>query len=445
MWLVWWATHLPAVRAPAAVTLPTLLITQMGVLIALARHAGPTGAPGVGLGGGVVAAMLNLLIVGSVLGEQAGSTGELADAANRFRDEAPVILVGFLLASAAAGVASGFLARPFASREGDLDPHRWLGRHAGVLAIAFIPLLAVGGSVTSTESGMAVPDAVTTYGSVSFLFPISLMAEPRIFLEHTHRLFGALLGLASILFAVQTLVARAPLRARAMGWTLVVLVTLQGLLGITRVSLVVRGWPGFSAIPEPVWAALHGITGQGVFAFAVWTAAVTSARVLEPTLPARTIATARRAGNLGGLCVVALFIQLTFGALSRHTGSAHALWSHVGWSLVVTIGIVVLAALLGLADRYSERGSQLRGIGRGLLVTVSVQVILGFAALALVGQGGGERAIPTADELATAAPIDTTEALFTTAHQTTGAVLLALTVLGATRARWVGRRTPGSA
>ncbi|MEM7621676.1 MAG: COX15/CtaA family protein [Planctomycetota bacterium] len=442
MWVVWWFTHLPSIAAAPPLTLGLLLVTNIAVLTWISAKAGRA-AVWVGLGGGIIAALLNLLILGSVLGEQAGSTFEMAEAANRFRAEAPAIFLGFLLASSVVGLLAGALARGFTGSPAQLDGRTWLARYAGVLAVGFIPLLAIGGSVTSTESGMAVPDAVTTYGSVSFLFPISLMADPRIFLEHTHRLFGTLIGVATILLLVQTFLVRVPTRIRVMAIVLLVLVTLQGLLGIARVSAIVRAWPGFSAIGEPYWAALHGIKGQGVFAFAVWTAAAIGGLVAtsESMLPERTAKAARGAGRLALFAVIALFIQLFFGALSRHTGSAHALWSHVGWALVVTIVVFTVAAILTSADRFSETGGRLRRMGTAVGAVVIFQFCLGFAALAVVGGGGGNgghRPIPTADELALAPPIDTVEALFTTSHQTTGAILLGLVVLAAVRARHVG-------
>lgn len=442
MWVVWWFTHLPAIAAAAPVTLGLLLITKAGVLIWAASKAGRA-AVWVGLGGALIAALLNLLILGSVLGEQADSTAAMAEAANRFRDEAPVITLGFLLASAVIGLLAGGAARALTDAPRRLDSTTWLARYGAVLAVGFVPLLAIGGSVTSTESGMAVPDAVTTYGSVSFLFPISLMAEPRVFLEHTHRLFGTLIGVATILLVVQTFLVRTSPRIRAMAVILLVLVILQGLLGIARVSAIVRAWPGFSAIPEPYWAALHGIKGQGVFAFAVWTAAAIGGLVKpsETAVPGTTEKAARGAGRLAVFAVGALFVQLLFGALSRHTGSAHALWSHVGWAIVVVVAVFVVAALLGSADRFSATGARLRRLGTVVGAVVITQFALGFGALALVGGGGGHRPIPTADQLATAPPIDVVEALFTTAHQTTGAILLGVVVFAAVLATQVAKRS----
>jgi cytochrome c oxidase assembly protein subunit 15 len=47
----------------------------------------------------------------------------------------------------------------------------WLHRFALLTAIATFPLLFVGGLVTSSGAGLAVPDWPTTFGYNMFLFP----------------------------------------------------------------------------------------------------------------------------------------------------------------------------------------------------------------------------------------------------------------------------------
>ena len=72
-------------------------------------------------------------------------------------------------------------------------PHRW----AVVLACATFPLVWVGGLVTTTDAGMAVPDWPNTYGYNLFLYPWQTwLAGPwDLFVEHGHRLLGAAVGL----------------------------------------------------------------------------------------------------------------------------------------------------------------------------------------------------------------------------------------------------------
>ena len=60
--------------------------------------------------------------------------------------------------------------------------------------------MAVGGLVTSTGSGLAVPDWPNTYGYFMFTFPLSKMVGG-IFYEHGHRLIASAVGFFTIMLA----------------------------------------------------------------------------------------------------------------------------------------------------------------------------------------------------------------------------------------------------
>ena len=70
-----------------------------------------------------------------------------------------------------------------------------------VAAVFTLPLLFVGGSVTTYRVGMAVPDWPTTFGINMFLYDF-WNAPFGVRVEHTHRLYGAAVGLATIVLAV---------------------------------------------------------------------------------------------------------------------------------------------------------------------------------------------------------------------------------------------------
>src|SRR5690242_21837637 len=61
-------------------------------------------------------------------------------------------------------------------------------------------LIFVGGLVTSTESGLSVPDWPTTYGYSMFTFPLSKMVGG-IRYEHTHRLIASTVGFLIVVLA----------------------------------------------------------------------------------------------------------------------------------------------------------------------------------------------------------------------------------------------------
>src|SRR5438105_1159735 len=80
----------------------------------------------------------------------------------------------------------------------------WPHRLAVLLACATFPLLWVGGLVTSYDAGMAVPDWPTTFGYNPFLYPWAtwIFGPWDLFIEHGHRLLGAVVGLLTIALAV---------------------------------------------------------------------------------------------------------------------------------------------------------------------------------------------------------------------------------------------------
>src|ERR1043165_8488370 len=142
-------------------------------------------------------------------------------------------------------------------------PHRW----AVALSCATFPLIWVGGLVTTTDAGMAVPDWPNTYGYNLFLYPWqSWLAGPwDLFVEHGHRLLAASVGLLTIGLLVVLLKAEPRRWLRGLGFAALGLVIFQGVLGGMRVRL-----------DERTLAMLHGMTGPLFFSLAVALAIFTS-------------------------------------------------------------------------------------------------------------------------------------------------------------------------
>src|SRR4051812_11934624 len=84
--------------------------------------------------------------------------------------------------------------------------------------------------VTSTSSGLSVPDWPTTYGQNMFSFPLENMVGG-IFYEHGHRLIASTVGFLTIGLVV--FIWRADPRAwmRRLGLLALGVVILQGVLG----------------------------------------------------------------------------------------------------------------------------------------------------------------------------------------------------------------------
>src|SRR4051794_24945506 len=72
-----------------------------------------------------------------------------------------------------------------------------LHRYAKLVVAATLLLLAAGGMVTSTSSGLSVPDWPTTYGHQMFAYPLNGMTGG-IFYEHGHRLIASTVGFLTI-------------------------------------------------------------------------------------------------------------------------------------------------------------------------------------------------------------------------------------------------------
>src|SRR5437763_9650715 len=76
-----------------------------------------------------------------------------------------------------------------------------LHRFAVFTACCTACLIFVGGLVTSTESGLSVPDWPTTYGWNMFTFPFSKWVGG-IFYEHSHRMLASFVGFLTIILTV---------------------------------------------------------------------------------------------------------------------------------------------------------------------------------------------------------------------------------------------------
>src|SRR5688572_17934935 len=90
--------------------------------------------------------------------------------------------------------------------------------------------------VTSTNSGLSVPDWPTTYGRQMFAFPLNQMVGG-IFYEHGHRLIATVVGMLTIGLVVWLWRVERRAWVRRLGWIGLAAVVLQGLLGGLTVLL----------------------------------------------------------------------------------------------------------------------------------------------------------------------------------------------------------------
>src|SRR5262245_32575448 len=113
----------------------------------------------------------------------------------------------------------------------------WLHRYVKLVVASTVLLIAAGGMVTSTGSGLAVPDWPNTYGQFMFSFPFEKMVGG-IFYEHGHRMIASTVGFLTIILAIWTWKAEPRRWVRWLGLSALGAVILQGLLGGITVLLL---------------------------------------------------------------------------------------------------------------------------------------------------------------------------------------------------------------
>lgn len=230
--------------------------------------------------------------------------------------------------------------------------------------LAAIPLVFFGGSVTTLNAGMAVDGWwVVERGRGDWFmwtFPLDQwVRDTGTFVEHTHRLFGSLVGLLSVL----TVILCWSTRARWIAVAGLLSVIGQGTLG------------GFRVLENsPDLAFLHGALGQAVFAFLVAVCIATApkfqaARSLAATPP-------RRSYTLSICTTLVVYAQIVIGAWLRHGESMAALLTHLLFVLAVIAMVFVLAKSLS----QEPAPSPLTKLPRWLFAALTLQIVLGVAA-----------------------------------------------------------------
>ena len=187
-----------------------------------------------------------------------------------------------------------------------------LHRFAKFVAGCTVLLLLAGSLVTSTGSGLSVPDWPTSYGWSMFTFPPSKWVGG-IFYEHTHRLIASTVGFLTIVLAAW-LWLRDPRRwMKRLGLAALGAVIAQGVLGGLTVLFF---------LPAAISTAHAGLA-EIFFCLTVAIALFTSPE-WKRALPAASVddATLRR---LATTTTIIIYVQILIGATMRHTGAGLAI------------------------------------------------------------------------------------------------------------------------
>jgi cytochrome c oxidase assembly protein subunit 15 len=212
-------------------------------------------------------------------------------------------------------------------------------------------LLFAGGMVTSTGSGLSVPDWPLSFGGIN---PPMIGG---IFYEHGHRLFAG--SVACMTFGLLILSRRSAVPSGARTATLLasVGIILQALLGGLTVLLKL----------PPAVSISHACLGQGVFCLLL--AAVVLS--VPGTVFGPGYSRVYRFATLG---FAAAYLQLALGALVKHTGQG------LSWHILWACSVVVLAAL-SVFTAWRSRAAALRRPALLLAFAVPLQLTLGLIVL----------------------------------------------------------------
>jgi heme a synthase len=295
-------------------------------------------------------------------------------------------------------------ARPF-------DPPRH--RFAVLLACSTVVLLAAGGLVTSTGSGLAVPDWPLSFGR---FFP-RMVGGVRY--EHGHRLVAATVGALTLILAGWFLLREGRRWVRILALFAAGTIVAQGLLGGLTVLL---------RLPPSVSVA-HACLAQGFFCLTIVLALATSRGFVAGTPAALEGDGSPPLWALASTSSLLIYGQLVLGAVMRHTGAGLAipdfplsfgrivppfLSFEIAVHFAHRVGaLLVAAAVLLTAARVLRRHRQ----RRDLAVPSMLALILVAAQIAL-----GAATVLTRLAVAPA-----------TAHVVTGALLLAVCLVLAVR------------
>lgn len=393
MWALLYVCLMPGVGMPGDVVvgLMGVMLVLGGVLYGKFTSGGLKGAGGVG----VVNWGVNLLILSSMMER---------DPAGRWSANGLQWIGGYLVLGVVLSCVGWGIGR-WMRGDGEVKTQNWLGWFGIVSACTTGILIVAGGVVTGLEAGLAVPDWPNTFGHPMIFYPLSLMQnDGGVYAEHTHRLFGMLVGLTSLTLLVLIYFNDLRKSVRVLMTVTFLLVCAQGVLGGLRVTAT-----------STAMAAMHGVSGQLIFVLMTLVACMLSTRWLNTEVKPLMHASARLDHKLSAILKGLLILQLIFGAGVRHPGygAAHfnmVLMVHITMAaVIVCLAFVVGSRTLGM---YKDE-VVLKRLGILVLVSVVLQAGLGIFSMVVVIQGGDKAGVALSD------------VIVTTMHQANGALLLA--------------------
>jgi cytochrome c oxidase assembly protein subunit 15 len=256
-----------------------------------------------------------------------------------------------------------------------------LHRFATFVAACTVLLLLAGSLVTSTASGLSVPDWPTTYGWNMFTFPPSKWVGG-IFYEHGHRLIASSVGFLTIVLAGWLWLADPRRWMKRLGAAALGAVILQGVLGGITVLFF---------LPTAISSAHAGLA-EIFFCMTIAIALFTSQSWMRGEDAVDDGMLRRVATTTTAL----IYLQILVGAVMRHSDAGLAIpdfpwmfghlvpdhwdpkiaihFAHRVGALLVTLAVIATSAHVLYHHRARRR---LAGPATLILGLVAVQVTLG--------------------------------------------------------------------
>ena len=257
-----------------------------------------------------------------------------------------------------------------------------LHRFAKFVAGCTVLLVLAGSLVTSTGSGLSVPDWPTSYGWNMFTFPPSKWVGGILY-EHGHRLIASSVGFLTIILALWLWMSDPRRWMKWLGVSALGAVIAQGVLGGLTVMFF---------LPAPISTAHAGLA-EIFFCITVAIALFTSPRWIQGY--GGRILDDSRLRRLATATTTIIYCQILVGATMRHTGAGLAIpdfplmfghWWPTHWDAKIAIhfthrvgALLVTIAVLATATAVFARTSisELRRPAGLLVALVVVQVSLG--------------------------------------------------------------------
>jgi heme a synthase len=182
----------------------------------------------------------------------------------------------------------------------------WLNRYLKLLVFATFLLLIAGGLVTSTDSGLSVPDWPKSYGM--WMPPM----VGGVLYEHGHRMVASFVGFLTVILAIWIAVKEKRKWMKVLGFIALAAVITQGILGGLTVIYL---------LPLPISVA-HATLAQSFFCLVVCLKYFTSEEwKSEP----RKLSAPASHRNVFIIMASIVYIQLIVGGIVRHSGAALAI------------------------------------------------------------------------------------------------------------------------